>query len=80
VTQARIRNAIRGALSPRFLPDRIIAVTNIPRTLSSKKQELPMKRLFEGAPIEKILDPSAMANPECLADYAALAAEFRARN
>lgn len=43
---ARIRDAIRTSLSPRFVPDQIIAVTAVPRTLSSKKQELPIKRLF----------------------------------
>ncbi|MBB5684856.1 acetoacetyl-CoA synthetase [Sphingobium boeckii] len=73
-----IRGAIRASLSPRFLPDRIIAVSAVPRTLSSKKLELPVKRLFEGAPLERLLDPSAMVNPECLAEYNALAAAFRA--
>jgi acetoacetyl-CoA synthetase len=73
----RIRSAIRASLSPRFLPDRIIPVSAVPRTLSSKKLELPVKRLFEGAPLERLLDPSAMANPECLAEYSALAAAFR---
>jgi len=77
--QNHIRHAIRTSLSPRFLPDRIISVSAIPRTLSSKKQELPIKRLFEGAAIEQIVDPSAMANPECLVEYAALATEFAAQ-
>ncbi|WP_326914665.1 acetoacetate--CoA ligase [Sphingopyxis chilensis] len=76
---AKIRDAIRTGLSPRFLPDRIIEVAAIPRTLSSKKQELPIKRLFEGADLDKVIDPSAMANPESLEEYAALAAEFRER-
>jgi acetoacetyl-CoA synthetase len=74
---AQIREAIRTGLSPRFLPNRIVEVAAIPRTLSSKKQELPIKRLFEGADLAKIIDPSAMANPESLAEYATLAAEFR---
>jgi len=76
---AKIRDAIRTGLSPRFLPDRIVEVSAIPRTLSSKKQELPIKRLFEGADLDKVIDPSAMANPESLDEYAALAAEFRER-
>lgn len=76
---AKIRDAIRTGLSPRFLPDRIIEVAAIPRTLSSKKQELPIKRLFEGADLGKVIDPSAMANPESLEEYVALAAEFRER-
>lgn len=72
-----VRTAIRTELSPRFTPDRIVEVTAIPRTLSSKKLELPIKRLFEGAALDKILDPSAMANPECLAEYSALAEHAR---
>ncbi|MDI1363256.1 MAG: acetoacetate--CoA ligase [bacterium] len=74
--ETTVRQAIRNALSPRFVPDRIIAVAAIPRTLSSKKQELPIKRLFEGAPIEKVIDVSAMANPDCLDVYQAMAAAF----
>jgi acetoacetyl-CoA synthetase len=73
---AAVRQAIREALSPRFAPDRIVAVSAVPRTLSSKKQELPIKRLFEGAAVGKVLDISAMANPECLPTYQALAADF----
>ncbi len=76
-THAAIRGAIRAELSPRFTPDRIIEVTAVPRTLSSKKLELPIKRLFEGAPVERILDPSAMANPKCLSEFAALAEKFQ---
>jgi acetoacetyl-CoA synthetase len=73
----RIRGAIRTSLSPRFVPDQIICVASVPRTLSSKKQELPIKRLFEGAPLERVIDPSAMANPDCLAEYVRLAKSFR---
>jgi acetoacetyl-CoA synthetase len=77
-TSDRIRAAIRTSLSPRFLPDRLIEVTAVPRTLSSKKQELPIKRLFEGAALERVIDPATMSNPECLAQYRALAADFQA--
>lgn len=77
--EEQIRGAIRSSLSPRFLPDRIIGVSAVPRTLSSKKQELPIKRLFEGAELTNVVDPSAMANAECLPEYVALAQEFRGR-
>lgn len=65
----RIAHAIRAALSPRFVPDHVYTVPAIPRTLSMKKQELPIKRLFEGRSLTEVIDPSAMANPECLGDY-----------
>ena len=71
----RIAGAIRRALSPRFVPDEIHAVQEIPRTLSGKKQELPIKRLLLGQPLERVLNRDAMANPGCLDWYVALARE-----
>ncbi len=70
---ARIAASIRGSLSPRFVPDEIIVAPGIPRTLSGKKQELPIKRLYQGRPIEKIINRDAMANPDVLDWYAAQA-------
>jgi acetoacetyl-CoA synthetase len=69
----RLRGAIRNALSPRFVPDAIYQVAEIPRTLSGKKQELPIKKLLLGQPIEKVINREAMANPGCLAWYVDLA-------
>ena len=69
--------AIRTSLSPRFVPDHVVSVSSIPRTLSSKKQELPIKRLFEGGKIEQVINPSTMANPDCIHDYASLAGKFQ---
>ena len=65
----RIHGAIRTALSPRFLPDEVVQVAEIPRTLSGKKQELPIKKLLLGQPLEKVVNPDTMANPGCLAWY-----------
>ena len=65
----RINEAIRQSLSPRFVPDAIFHVTEIPRTLSGKKQELPIKKLLLGQPLEKVVNREAMANPACLAWY-----------
>ncbi|MDB5880239.1 MAG: hypothetical protein JWP43_117, partial [Ramlibacter sp.] len=49
--KARINNAIKTALSPRFIPNAIFQVAEVPRTLSGKKQELPIKKLLLGQPI-----------------------------
>ena len=65
----RLNAAIRTALSPRFVPDDIFQVTEIPRTLSGKKQELPIKKLLLGQPLEKVVNREAMANPASLAWY-----------
>ncbi len=65
----KLNNAIKVALSPRFVPNEICQVAEIPRTLSGKKQELPIKKLLLGQPIEKVINKEAMANPGCLAWY-----------
>jgi len=72
-TRAEIMNAIRVGVSPRFLPDQVVHAPEIPRTLTGKKQELPIKKLLLGQPAVKVLNPDAMANPHCLAWYQAFA-------
>ncbi|MES2424737.1 MAG: acetoacetate--CoA ligase [Pseudomonadota bacterium] len=70
----KLNNAIKTALSPRFVPNAIFQVAEIPRTLSGKKQELPIKKLLLGQPIEKVVNRDAMANPGSLqwfVDFAA---------
>ncbi len=69
----KLNNAIKVALSPRFIPNAIFQVAEIPRTLSGKKQELPIKKLMLGQPLEKVVNKDAMANPACLDWYVALA-------
>ncbi|MDD0813906.1 acetoacetate--CoA ligase [Curvibacter sp. HBC28] len=71
----RLNEAVKVALSPRFVPDEIFQVAEIPRTLTGKKQELPIKKLMLGQPIEKVVNRDAMANPACLDWYVALAAQ-----
>ena len=56
-----------------ILHNDIFAVPEIPRTLSGKKQELPIKKLLLGQPIEKVINRDAMANPGCLDWYVAFA-------
>ena len=48
--RTRIASEIRGALSPRHVPDEIVAVAAVPRTLSGKKLEVPVKRILSGRP------------------------------
>jgi acetoacetyl-CoA synthetase len=71
--KVRLESAIKTALSPRFVPDEIFQVAEIPRTLSGKKQELPIRKLLLGQPLEKVVNKDAMANPGCLDWYVALA-------
>jgi acetoacetyl-CoA synthetase len=76
--KAKLNNAIKTALSPRFVPNEIFSVAEIPRTLSGKKQELPIKKLLLGAPIEKVVNRDAMANPACLDWYVEFARSYAA--
>jgi acetoacetyl-CoA synthetase len=69
----RLREKIRTQLSARHLPNEIFLVPEIPRTLTGKKMELPIKKLLLGTPIEKIANPDAMSNPDSLQWYAAFA-------
>ncbi|MFN8953860.1 MAG: acetoacetate--CoA ligase [Burkholderiales bacterium] len=77
--KAKLNNAIKVALSPRFIPNEIFQVAEIPRTLSGKKQELPIKQLMLGQPLEKVVNRDAMANPGCLDWYVALAKQHLAK-
>jgi acetoacetyl-CoA synthetase len=71
--QAAMAAAIRTALSPRFVPDLFVAAPAIPRTLSGKKQEIPIKRLFQGWPVAKVINPDGIENPEVVPWYIAQA-------
>jgi acetoacetyl-CoA synthetase len=77
--KSTLNNAIKTALSPRFIPNEIFQVSEIPRTLSGKKQELPIKKLMLGQPLEKVVNKDAMANPACLDWYVALAKKHLAK-
>ena len=78
--KARLNDAIKQHLSPRFVPNEIFQVAEIPRTLTGKKQELPIKKLMLGQPLEKVVNQDAMANPGCLPWYVAFAQAHLARS
>ena len=65
----RIAAELRSSLSPRHVPDQLHAVTAVPRTLSGKKLEVPVKRILTGTPIEVAAAAGALANPESLEQY-----------
>ncbi len=66
---ASIRAALRKQLSPRHVPDEIVSVPGVPRTLSGKKLEIPVRKILLGTPVTEAADPSAIANPEVLASF-----------
>jgi acetoacetyl-CoA synthetase len=63
---------IRRELSPRHLPDEIYRIPEVPRTLSGKKLEVPIKRILSGVPPEQACSKEAVANPEALRFFSEL--------
>ncbi len=62
----RLRAALRAQLSPRHVPDEIHQVPGVPRTLSGKKLEIPVRKILLGTPPERAADPNALADPGVL--------------
>ena len=60
-------------MSPRHVPDEVIAAPGIPRTLTGKKMEVPVKRLLQGRPTEEVAAPGTTADPAALEWFAAFA-------
>lgn len=74
-----IRRELRTALSPRHIPDEIYSVRAVPRTLSAKKLEVPVKRILTGTPVESAAAKGALVNPESLVAFEELAVKRSAR-
>jgi acetoacetyl-CoA synthetase len=72
--RSRIRARIREDCSPRHVPDEVRAVPAIPRTLSGKVLEVPVKRILAGEPVERTVSRDALANPDALRPFEELAA------
>jgi acetoacetyl-CoA synthetase len=75
----RVRARIRETVSPRHVPDQMVAVAEIPRTLSGKKLEIPVKRLLEGASLAELPNLETVQNPWALEPFVEMAAERRRR-
>ena len=69
----RIAGALRTALSPRHVPDTIVAVPAIPRTLTGKKLEVPVKRILTGADMSQVAASDALVEPGSIEPFAAYA-------
>lgn len=70
--ETEVRAALRTQLSPRHVPDTIHPVPGVPRTLSGKKLEVPVKKILRGAEPHQVADPGSLSNPSTLQTYAAL--------
>ena len=73
---SRSRPRIRTGLSARHVPNAILQIPEVPRTLSGKKMELPVKKLLLGHPLDKVVNPGSMSNPASLDWFASFAPGF----
>ncbi|MFJ4480385.1 acetoacetate--CoA ligase [Streptomyces xanthochromogenes] len=67
--RTRIKRAIREQLSPRHVPDEIIEAPGVPHTLTGKRIEVPVKRLLQGAALDKAVNPGSVDNLDLLRFY-----------
>ncbi len=68
-----LARSLRTELSPRHVPDAVHAVPAIPRTLSGKRLEVPIKRILTGTPLADAVSVGSLADPEALDAFVALA-------
>jgi len=73
--KARIKESLRRNISPHHVPDDVFAILEVPRTLSGKKLEVPVKKLFMGIPVEKAISTDAMSNPQSIQYFVELASK-----
>ena len=72
----RIKKSIRDTTSPRHVPDEILSVPDVPRTLNGKKLEVPVKKILAGTPPEEAASRDSLSNPDSLDDFAGLARRY----
>ena len=71
-----LNDALRTRLSARHVPDEIFAIEEVPRTISGKKMEVPVKKILLGQPIEQSANRDSMANPASLDWFVALSSRL----
>jgi len=70
-----VARELRERLSPRHVPDELHVVRALPRTLSGKKLEVPVKKILRGVPVDEAATRGALEDPTALDDVAAIAQE-----
>ena len=71
-----IADKLRRQCSPRHVPDRMVAVSSIPYTMTGKRMEIPVKKILMGREPDKAANRDAMRNPESLDDFVRFATEL----
>jgi acetoacetyl-CoA synthetase len=73
--QQEIKARIRRDCSPRHVPDEIRQIAEVPRTLSGKVLEVPVKRILTGTPVDQAASRESLANPKSLDPFVAMAGQ-----
>ncbi len=72
-----IKERVRVHCSPRHVPDKIMVIKEVPRTLNGKKLEVPIKKILSGIPFEKAVNKGSLSNPDSLDFFLEIAGELR---
>jgi acetoacetyl-CoA synthetase len=75
--KAKIKKKLRTTISPHHVPDEILTISEVPRTLSGKKLEVPIKKLLMGIPVAKAVSADAMSNPQTIEYFVEVAQKLR---
>jgi acetoacetyl-CoA synthetase len=76
---AKIKQQLRTNVSPHHVPDEILSIKEVPRTLNGKKLEVPIKKLFMGVPVEKAVSMDALSNPQSIQYFIEFANKIEAK-
>lgn len=77
---AEIATAIRTSTSPRHVPDVVLEVAAIPHTRTGKKLEIPLKRIFQGHAVERVINPDVIDDFDAVREFIAIAEARRAES
>ena len=76
ILKQKINLALKMAYSPRHVPDEILEVSDIPYTISGKKQETPVKKILMGIPLQKAINIGSVRNPTSVQFFVEFAKRF----
>jgi acetoacetyl-CoA synthetase len=77
---AEIKRRVREQCSPRHVPNDVFAIAEVPRTLSGKVLEVPVKRILTGAKAEEVASRDSLANPAALDYFVELAGQLESQH
>ena len=73
MVESEVARRIRSECSPRHVPDKLVVIEEVPRTLSGKILEVPVKRILMGAPADEVARRDSLQNPGALDPFVAMA-------